>query len=423
MPLTDYVSSAEALKILKVRLQTLYAYVSRGYIRSIQQPGHRGHLYSLDDLKRMAARSAARSGHGPVAASAMDCGEPIVPTSITELTPQGPCYRGHLAIDLARRQVPFESVSQLLWTGIMDDDAESAWPVSGTIAELEKFIRPFSGQRQHNQILEIFTLATVYLGMRRGSISERVLGGQTLEAGRQLIQALVSCIGLESARTRYCPIRDGMSIAEGLMNSLSLEPNEVNSRALEAILTLLADHELAPGTLSARVAASSGATLHSCIASAICTSSGVKIGKLFDSVNRFLDGADNKSGLLSRAIEYQQRGIEVPGFTHPLYPHGDPRAKLMFELARQRREQTRELAAMYSFTEEMEQQHGLHPRHEFGLIALTRAMGLNKQIPGALFIIARVAGWLAHVNEQRLTGVLLRPRALYVGSGSLAAAG
>jgi hypothetical protein len=59
-------------------------------------------------------RSLARSGHGPVAASAMNWGEPIFPTSITEITEQGPRYRGHLAADLVRSGASFESVAELL---------------------------------------------------------------------------------------------------------------------------------------------------------------------------------------------------------------------------------------------------------------------------------------------------------------------
>ncbi|RZJ10182.1 MAG: citrate synthase, partial [Haliea sp.] len=70
-----------------MRPQTLYAYVSRGWIRSVAQPGQKDKLYSRDDVDRVSKRSAARSGHGAVAASAMNWGEPILPTSITEITP------------------------------------------------------------------------------------------------------------------------------------------------------------------------------------------------------------------------------------------------------------------------------------------------------------------------------------------------
>lgn len=86
----DYGCSAEALRLLKVKSKTLYAYVSRGWIHSIAQKGRKEKLYLRDDIVRVAERSLVRSGHGAVAASAMNWGEPIFPTAITEITAQGP---------------------------------------------------------------------------------------------------------------------------------------------------------------------------------------------------------------------------------------------------------------------------------------------------------------------------------------------
>src|SRR3954465_9405960 len=98
----DYLSRAEALEILGIKPQTLYCYVSRGYIRSLPQPGGRSSYYSREDVERVRAKSVARSGHGPAAASAMRWGEPIIETAITEITDRGPRHRTKLAGDLAR---------------------------------------------------------------------------------------------------------------------------------------------------------------------------------------------------------------------------------------------------------------------------------------------------------------------------------
>lgn len=59
----DYASAAEAMEILGVRQQTLYAYVSRGWIHSIAQKGLKDKLYLRDDLARVGSRSLARAGH------------------------------------------------------------------------------------------------------------------------------------------------------------------------------------------------------------------------------------------------------------------------------------------------------------------------------------------------------------------------
>ncbi|MEO7403918.1 MAG: citrate synthase, partial [Burkholderiales bacterium] len=91
---SDYLTREEALAILGVKAQTLYAYVSRGHIRSVTQPDGRSSFYVRDDVEKMRAKSAARAGHGAVAASAMRWGEPVIVTSITDIAPNGPHYRG-----------------------------------------------------------------------------------------------------------------------------------------------------------------------------------------------------------------------------------------------------------------------------------------------------------------------------------------
>src|SRR4249920_2203976 len=105
----DYLPARDALAILDVKPQTLYAYVSRGWIRSVPQAGTREKLYSRDDVDRVRLRSLARAGHGAAAASAMRWGEPVIHSSITEITPEGARYRGRLATDLARTGHAFEA--------------------------------------------------------------------------------------------------------------------------------------------------------------------------------------------------------------------------------------------------------------------------------------------------------------------------
>lgn len=411
----DYADAAEAMGILKVRQQTLYAYVSRGWIRSIRQSGRKDRLYLRDDLERMAARSLARSGHGAVAASAMNWGEPIIPTSITEITQEGPRYRGRLAVDLARMRTGFEAVAELLWTGLWHEDQPS-WKVEKASPELKRLTDALPALRASDQILEVFALVTLHLGIARGTVAERIRGGRTLDAARQIIQTLVGCCGLVSPQGRFVPMRDGQTVVEGLMQALSVPNTAENNEAMESMLTLLADHELSPGALTARVSASSGGTLHSCVASAICASSGVEIGRLYTRVGDFLDGKSTKAALLQRAIQAQERGVMVPGFVHPLYPRGDPRGVYLLDVAKKRADQSRPLTAAVAFAQEMQERFGLMPRHEFAIVALCRTLGLTKHAPGALFVLARTAGWVAHIQEQRLSGSLLRPRAKFVGA-------
>ena len=72
----DYLSREEVLEILGIKRQTLYSYVSRGFVRSIPQPGGHASYYLREDIERVKAKSTARSGHGPAAASV--CGGEIL---------------------------------------------------------------------------------------------------------------------------------------------------------------------------------------------------------------------------------------------------------------------------------------------------------------------------------------------------------
>ena len=412
----DYASATEAMQMLGVRAQTLYAYVSRGWIRSVAQKGLKDKLYLRDDLTRVSMRSTARSGHGAVAASAMNWGEPIFPTSITEITPEGPRYRGHLAADLVRSGLSFEAVAELLWTSNLKQHLP-LWTVRKPSVQLVKLTQTLSALQAQDNVLESFASIVLLLGMRRGSVAERLLQGNTLPAAREIIQTVVACCGFVGSEKKYRPMRKGESIVKGLMHALSLTPSAENSEALRAILILMADHELPPGTLSARVVASSGGTLHSCLAAAFCATSGVDVGRMYDRVEDFLGLARSKTVLVNRARKFHAQGQSVPGFDHPLYPKGDPRATQLLHIARQRQGQSRELRAIFRFIDDMASSSGQHPRQELAVVLLARAMGLPRQAPAALFALGRIAGWVAHVQEQRATGTLLRPRAKFVESG------
>ena len=89
-PTLDYLTREEALDILQVKRSTLYSYVSRGLIRCIKLNGNAVSHYALEDIKRLRAKSSARAGHGPVAAGAMRWGDPVILSSITAITPDGP---------------------------------------------------------------------------------------------------------------------------------------------------------------------------------------------------------------------------------------------------------------------------------------------------------------------------------------------
>lgn len=401
------------MRLLGVRQQTLYAYVSRGWLRSIAQPGQKEKLYLREDLTRLSMRAMARSGHGAVAASAMNWGEPIFPSSITEITPQGPSYRGHLAAQLVSDSASFESVAELLWRGQMPAPS-TQWPVRRPAAELEGMGHVLQTLHSSGNVLETFASVVLLLGSRRGSIAERISRGRMLPAAREIMQILFGCCGYLGPDRRFVAPRSGEPMVALLMRALALEPDDENRSALRAILILLADHELSPGTLGARVVASAGGTLHSCLASALCATSGLEVGLIYERVEDLLGHESPTPAMMRRAARLLAQGQQVSGFDHPAYPKGDPRATQLLALARARRHQDAQARAIYRFIDRMQAELGMLPRQELAIVVLARAMGLSRQMPPVLFALSRVAGWVAHVQEQRAAATLLRPRAMYV---------
>src|SRR5215472_14908945 len=112
------VDAREAARILGVKVATLYSYASRQWVRSFPSGRHRERRYLRDDLERLRHRADARLGHEAVAAGALRWGEPVLSSALTEIRPDGPWYRGHAVLELART-ARFEAVAELLWTGTL----------------------------------------------------------------------------------------------------------------------------------------------------------------------------------------------------------------------------------------------------------------------------------------------------------------
>jgi len=414
--LSDYATAAEAMTLLKVRPQTLYAYVSRGWIRSVAQKGLKEKLYLREDLARVNNRSLARSGHGPVAASAMNWGEPIFATSITEITDKGPHYRNYLAVDLVHTGVAFERVAELLWTGKLPNEAKDTqpWAVPNSELELTELMQTLAGIDSGNNLLEVFSMVVLMLGIRRSQAAIYLEPLNTLASAREILQTLVSCCGFIGSRKTFQPMQKGQGLVDGLIQSLALNDSLENREVLRSVLILLADHELSPGTLSARVVASSGGTVHNCIAAALCATAGIDVGRMYGRVEDFLGHPQSGSVLEKRANKLHAAGQRVPGFDHPLYPKGDPRAALLLDIARPLCSGSRELRSIFDFIDDIKASSALLPRQELAVVVVCRALGLPRQAAAALFALGRTSGWVAHALEQSASGTLLRPRAQFV---------
>src|SRR4051812_32134306 len=116
----SWITAAAAVRALGVSRPTLYAYVSRGLLRSAPKPGvTRERLYSRDDVERLRRRVEERRDPKSVAAHALDRGTPLLESSITLIDGGRLYYRGYDAVELARTRSVAE-VASLLWTRTFD---------------------------------------------------------------------------------------------------------------------------------------------------------------------------------------------------------------------------------------------------------------------------------------------------------------
>ena len=392
---SDYFSSAEALAILAVKPQTLYSYVSRGMVRRICLDGKTS-LYNRADIGRVKARSTARSGHGPVAGAALHWGEPVLVTGITEITEQGPRYRQHLASDLARDGYSYESVAEYLWTtepinpNVRWDFDELIFRIAPQVCAR---LRAYPRIHLHQLLTEIVLLMAIEHGEPPGDAS--------LKTGRALIQALTIAFGLAGPLKTFVVPRKKERIASYVLRSLVHDADRSQVQVLNAVLVLLADHELSTTTFAARVAASSQVDLHSCVGAALHVQFGSALGLRCDRIEDALH--DGRSAEQAGPVEYNP----------PVYKNGDPRAKQIIELALSL---TRTQAASRETLRALgvdEDGHGASL--DTALIVLSRALRLRGLCSG-LLAISRSAGWIAHVLEQYRQDFTIRPRGKFVPS-------
>jgi citrate synthase len=407
---SDYISSAEALAVLAVKPQTLYSYVSRGMIRRICVDG-KSSLYNREDVRRLKARSTARSGHGAVAGGALQWGEPVLVTGITEITQHGPRYREYLAVELAREGYSYESVAEYLWS-TAQIETSAQWCVDELIFRIAPQVAALTGAYPNIHLRQVLTEIVLLLCIEHGQCSEPRLE-PSLQQTRTLVQALCIAFGFVGpGRCFIAPARNE-TIASYILRAFGVEANSHHTRVLNAALVLLADHEFSPATFAARIAASSGVDLYSCIGAALHVHFGSALGLRCDRVEQALHAASAPGGADRSAL------VCPVGFSHPLYVEGDPRAREILKLALDLTEHVAPTRDALRTLQRIDSHRGAISL-DGSLVVLCRALGLKGPIAGGLLAVSRSAGWIAHVIEQCGQDFMIRPRGKFTSSSSTA---
>lgn len=386
------IDAEAATKALGVSRNTLYAYVSRGLVRSTPHPSvAKASLYVAADVQALIARKTRMRRPRAAAASALEFGLPVLKTRITHFEGDRFFYRDKDAVVFSR-EATFEDAARLLWsTGEADPFADTRFDpreVPGWSEITARFLPP----RAPDRAALLLPLLTTREPPSAGKPNTQAFG-----AAVRLVQAVVSAVaGIDR------PISGPIHLA---VASAWRKPKAGD--AIRRALVLLADHELNASTFAVRVVASTSARLTHCVLGGIAALSGPRHGGASERVSAFLAGVQTPAEAVKAVEERLQHGERMPGFGHIYYRDEDPRAVELLSVVKP----DPVMAAVLEATRAMA---GVEPNVDFALVALERRYALPAGTAAALFAMGRSVGWLAHVFEQRAAGTLIRPRAEFV---------
>jgi citrate synthase len=387
-----YLSAGEAAAELSISPATLYAYVSRGLVRS--EPtgqGARGRRYRAEDVRGLKNRRAPLvEGQGLKAADL-----PVMDTAVSTITEDGPIYRGVNATALAE-SATFEQTATLLW------DAKTSDPFAkGNLPYLtpamQKIISATELTPPIDRAIAVLSLATEADPTAYNNTPE----GRAITGAR--ILRLVASVMLQTA-PKPAPIHEQIVQAWAL--------NHGHARDLiRRALVLLADHELNASTFTVRCAASTGISLYDAVIAGLVALKGPRHGGVGPQASRLLDTllAGDIAAIIRERVALGER---FPGFGHMIYRDGDPRAVSLFDALLRAGIDKR---FTVEIPDRIREATGAFPNCDYALAVMRRALDMPVGCETTIFAMARTAGWIAHASEQLETKKLIRPRARYVG--------
>lgn len=394
-------SAAEACTLLGISTATLYAYVSRGLLGSRPGPDHRSRVYLRAEVERLVQRKRAGRGAERGAAQSLDRGLPVLETRISLIRADAPYYRGRSAVTAVVDGATLEDIARLLWDAQAPEPdpfaapLPTAWPAQVAPLAADPALPPL--QRA------LACIPLLALDQPRSHTAATPV--QRELAARLLRQNAALLVGID-ADTR--PVHR-------LLADHWRPGDEGFAELIRAALVLCADHELNVSAFAARVVASTGAHLHATVCAGLAALSGPRHGgapRRAYALLRDSQAAGDPTALIG---ERWRHGDDLPGFHHPLYPDGDPRAAEVLRRLRALRGGSAAMDHVEAVIAAAADCSGQHPNIDGGLAAICYVHALPPAYAQVIFASARLTGWLAHALEQQALGTLIRPRARYTG--------
>jgi citrate synthase len=343
-------------------------------------------------------------------------------TAVSTIT-EGLSYRGYRVTELAEKAT-FEEVAYLLLHGDLPTAAQLAdfrrrvaaartlpAPLGALLAALPPETPPMDALRSAVSVLAHFDPETQDLS-RAANVrkAERLLGQVPVAVAEQFRRArglppVAPRPDLGHAANFFWMLRGAEAPADAV-------------RALDVSLILYAEHEFNASTFTARVVTSTESDLHSAVVAAI----GALKGRLHGGANERVMDLLRAAGGPATAEAWVRGALagkeKLMGFGHRVYKAGDVRAGVLKQYARKAAEaagalQWEETAAVVERV--LAAEKNLHPNLDWPAGRLYHALGLEVPLYTPIFVMARTAGWCAHIIEQQEHNRLIRPRSRYIG--------
>jgi citrate synthase len=395
----NLVPAREAARRLGVGLPTLYAYVSRGLVRSEPDPAGRTRRYRLADIERLASRRGEGRSRARIAQAALDWGTPVLDSALTLISDGRFFYRGQDAVARARTAT-LEDVARLLW-----GDAAADCFAPANLPPAPSLPRPRG--TAFAPVDRCLAAATLAAPLDAAALDRSPQG--VARCGARLLRLMAAAS--VDARPSAAPTH--VVLARGWQRPRAAD-------AIRLALVLCADHELNASAFTARCAASTAATPYAALIAALAALTGPRHGGATRKVEDLLDLPALQRDPAEAVAERLRLGEPLPGFGHALYPEGDPRAAALLACAdaqpgNKGRGADAALKRAHVVAAAARRLTGVRPNLDFGLVALCRRLGLPRGAPLAIFLVGRTVGWIAHALEQYASDRIIRPRARYVG--------